>query len=571
MGLAYKQLTKEIGRNRVFAALLFLLTALTALMFFFVMFSIDGNMAALNALDALSENQMAYRDALRSNTMLAYVFLVSTVGLTAFVFVMFFYRFFRANRESIGCLKALGLKDSALRGCFVVFVAALSLIGAGLGLVGGYFLSSVLIEGNMRSYLVTGLVKGINVGSLIVGIGGTTLAFCATAFLCYYFVRGKEPGALISGAENNARFTLSLRFANGLSKIVPVKDKFPFRIALRKPLAIILMITAVMSFNVCAILGRSLNISSATVLELQTTRHNYDFDTRWFYDDPAAPLPEDAIAYIENSDKLALNGSPIDGPVIGLYSANDIFTLQNMDGEVLPLPGAGSAYLSPGLAEIHGLKIGDTLEMMVAGKAVFLVARDIAANAKSGCIYVNAEELADILALPEGAYNGALSTEIIPGGETTTRAERIDALNRNATSNNISAVINQAVGAVVGAILLFLALYLNFQDNTRDMLILHMMGYRTKQIRKLLVDVYLWIVWAAFALTLAPSILLAQSIQKSLSVSLNEYMPFGTDTVVILAIFAALTAIYLLVQSVFGLGVKRVIAKEEMSAFVYAE
>ena len=571
MRLAYKQLTKEIGRNKIFVSLLFLLTVLTSLMFYFIIFSIDGNMAALNALNTLTENQLAYKDALNSNTFLAYVFLVSTVGLTTFVFVMFFYRFFRANRKQIGCLKALGFRDSSLRGCFVSFVAVLSLIGTAVGLIGGYFLSSVLIDGNMRSYLVTGLVKGVSVLSLIVGIGGTTVAFCVTAFLCYAFVRGKEPGAMLAGTGNSVRFSLSLRLANGVSKIIPVKDKFPFRIAFRKPLAIILIITAVMSFSVCMILGRSLNISSAAVLESQTTGHNYEFDTRWFYEYQTDPLPNGVIAYLENSDKLGLNGEAIDGPVIGLYSANELFELQNANGELLPLPGAGMAYVGPGLAEIHGIQIGDTIDMMISAQPSVFTVADIAANAKTGYVYVNADELAKLLNLPEGAYNGTLSLEPIPGGETTTRTEQIDELNRNATSNNISAVINQAVGVVVGAILLFLALYLNFQDNTRDMLILHMMGYRTKQIRKLLIDVYLPVVWAAFILTLVPSILLAQSIQKSLSVSLNEYMPFGTDVIVILIVFALLSVIYWLVQSVFGLGVRRVIAKEEMSAFVYAE
>ncbi len=571
MRLAYQNLMIEIFRNKIFTALLFLLTVLTSLMFFFVMFSVDSNMAALKAMDTLTENQMSYRNALNSNMLLAYVFLATTVGLTAFVFIMFFYRFFRMNRRQIGCLKALGFRDSVLRGCFVVFVAVLSVIGAAAGMIGGYFLSSVLIDGNMRSYLVTGLVKGVSILSLIVGIGGTTLVFCITAFLCYSFVRGKEPGILIAGSQNSARYSLALRLANGLCKIIPVKDKFPFRIAFRKPLAIFLIITAVMSFNVCMILGRSLNISSAAVFRSQTIGHNYEFDTKWLFNYQNAPLPDDAIAYLENSDKLAINGVPTDGPIVGLYAVNELFRLQNTNGEALPLLGAGTAYLSPGLAEFHGIKVDDKIEVMIAGKASSFIVTDIAANAETGCLYVNAEALAAILSVPEGAYNGTLTIEPISGGETTTRVERIDELNRNATSNNISAVINQVVGAVVGAILLFLALYLNFQDNTRDMLILHMLGYHTKQIRKLMVNVYLWIVWATFILTLAPSILLAKAIQKSLSVSLNEYMPFGTDALVILTVFVLLSIIYLLVQSVFGLGLKRVIAKEEISALVYSE
>ena len=57
---------------------------------------------------------------------------------------------------------------------------------------------------------------------------------------------------------------------------------------------------------------------------------------------------------------------------------------------------------------------------------------DIAINAKSAAIYVNANELADILGVLVGAYNGVLSMERIPGGETITRAERTEELNRNA-------------------------------------------------------------------------------------------------------------------------------------------
>ena len=143
----------------------------------------------------------------------------------------------------------------------------------------------------------------------------------------------------------------------------------------------------------------------------------------------------------------------------------------------------------------------------------------------SASIYINANELSEILKIPAGSYNGALSMGEMNGGVSVTKTQRIDDLNRNAVSNNISGVINQAIGVIVGAILIFLTLYVSFQDNIRDMLILHIMGYRIKNIRSLLIDVYRPIVWTAFLFTIVPSILLARSIQKSLSVSTNDYMP----------------------------------------------
>lgn len=159
MGLVYKQLYKQMIKDKVFITLLFVLIMLTSACFFFGMFSIDGNMEVLNALDSLTQNQQLYKAALSSNTFLTYHFFASTIGLSAFVFVMFFYRFFRANKRQMGCIKTLGFKDNLLQLVFVAFTAAFSFTASLAGLFGGYFLSDLLINANSRTYLVTGLTK----------------------------------------------------------------------------------------------------------------------------------------------------------------------------------------------------------------------------------------------------------------------------------------------------------------------------------------------------------------------------------------------------------------------------
>lgn len=564
MGLVYKQLVKQIARSKIFVALLLLLTMLTSLSFFFAIFSIDGNVAMLNALPGLTENQQLYKNALNANTTLAYNFFASLTGLTAFVFVMFFYRFYRSNKSQIGCIKSLGFQDNTLCTCFIVFVAVLSMIGAILGLIGGYFLSDVLINANTRTYLVTGLVKGAGLPSLIVGLIVSTVIFCITAFLCYYFVRGKEPGVLLAGNSNHAHFSIALQAANKISGMIPIKDKFPLRIALRKPLAVLLIIVAVMSFNVCMMIGRSLNISSQTVFESQTAGHNYEYDTR-YSEYQIKPAPENVIPYLDATAKLTVGSYDIEQIMIGLYHLNEVYELQTSQGNILSVPEKGTVYINPGLHEIYGVNIGDTLIAEIAGVEQSFVVAEIAANAKSAGMYINANEMSETLGIPPGACNGVLSMEQLNDGVAVTKAQRIDDLHRNAVSNNISAIINQATGGIVGAILIFLALYVNFQDNTRDMLILHMMGYQIKNIRKLLIDIYRPIVWTAFLLTIVPGILLASSIQKSLSISTNDYMPFGTNVFVILTIFVLLTIICWLVQSMFEFGIRHIIAKEEIS------
>lgn len=570
MRLIYKQLYKQIAKGKIFLLLLLLLAALTSLSFFFVMFSIDGNMAALHALPALNENQQLYENALNANTTLAYNFLLSLTGLTGFVLVMFFYRFFRANKKQIGCIKSLGFKDSALRWCFVAFVAGLAIVGALLGLLGGYFLSSVLVNANTQTYAVTGLVKGISASSLSIGLLGPAVVFCIVAFLCYGFVRGREPGALLSGSTGQNRISAALKIADIISRIAPKNRRLSLRIALRKPLAIVLIIVAVMAFTVCMVLGRSLNISSAKVFDNQTTGHNYEYDTR-FLQYQTKEAPKEAVAYLNSPATITVGGFELERTVTGLYNLNEVFELQNAGGTLLDPPETGAVYIGPELSDIYGVSIGDALQITIAGTPYSFAVADIAANATSGTVYMSGTELAELLGTSPVAYNGVYSKEPMPGGEAVTKAQRIDDLNRNAVSNNISAIINQATGALVGAILIFLALYVNFQDNARDMLILSMMGHRIKSIRKMLVDIYRPILWVAFVVTLAPGILLARAIQHSLSISTNDYMPFGTDILVIAISFVLLNVIYWLVQALFGVGIKRTIAKEEISELVYAE
>lgn len=568
--LAYKQLAKQLMRNKVYIIFLLILTMLTSLSFYFGMFSVDGNMKTLNSLASMTENQQLYKNALISNTFLIYNFLISLTGLTAFVFVMFFYRFFRSNKKQIGCLKSLGYKDRFLRLFFVIFTAVISAIGTVSGLTGGYFLSDILINANMKTYQVSGLVKEVSPINLAVGFGTSTFVFCATAFLCYSFVSGKETGALVYGGTNHNNFSIFLKSANKISNIIPLKNKFPYRIALRKPISLLLLFTAVMSFSVCMILGNSLNISSMKVFKSQTIGHNYEYETK-FSEYQTEPLQNNVISYLDTQLTLKVNDHDIEQTIIGLYNLNELYELQNIYEDRLSIPPCGTVYINPGLKEVYGVNIGDTLKINVMGTVRELTVTDIAFNAKSSSIYINASELSDIMGIDDGAYNGILSIEKINKGFSTSKAQRTDDLNRNAVSNNVSGMINQVIGCIVGAILIFLALYINFQDNIHDAMILHLMGYKIKNIRKIFVGAYTPIAWTAFFLTLIPSILLAGSIQKSLSVSTNDYMPFGTNIIVILTVFIILNIICLIMQVMFGFGIKCTVKKEKITEMIYSE
>lgn len=540
MGLIYKQLFKQVIKDKIFLSMLLLLTMLTSLSYFFVMGSIDGNIKILKKAQYLSASRQRYKSALNSNKVLAYIFWLSLVSLSIVVLVMFFYRFFRANKKQIGCIKTLGFKNSSLQFFFIAFTAVLSGLGAILGLFGGYALSGILISANAKTYEVTGLTKSISGFSLVMGLVVSTVIFCIAALLCYGFVRNQEAGSLLAGNNIKNRVPATLKIADKISRIVPVKKRLSLRIALRKPLAVLLLLVSVMSFNVCMILGQSLNISSAKIFHAQTAGHNYEYQIQ-YQEYKTADIFNDVMTYIDSTSTITINNYEIERTVSGLYDINELYELKNINNELLTTPNAGYVYINPELSEIYGVKIGD------------------------------GEQLTEILGITAGSYNGVFSAEKLGGGTTASKEQRMEELNRNAVSNKTSAVINQVTGILVGIILIFIALHISLQDNTHDILILSMLGHHTKYIRKLLIDVYLPLLWVVFVITLAPSMMLARAIQNALSVSTNDYMPFGINPPAIIIAFGLMNLIYYGVQAAFSLRIKKIIKKGEITDLIYAE
>lgn len=81
----------------------------------------------------------------------------------------------------------------------------------------------------------------------------------------------------------------------------------------------------------------------------------------------------------------------------------------------------------------------------------------------------------------------------------------------------------------------------------------------------MLVYIYRPIVWTAFIITLIPSILTARAVQRTLSASIHDYMPFGTSVTVLLLLFLFLNVIYQLVESVFSIGIMRICKKGNLN------
>ena len=424
----------------------------------------------------------------------------------------------------------------------------------------------------MRSYAVTDLVKSIHLRTLMIGTLVPTTIFCFTTFLTYFAIKGIEVAYLLSPRTDTCTYPFVLRFAHKLAGLLPIKNKLSIRLALRKPIALLLILGAVTTFSIMFILAYSLNLSSQKIYDSQTMGYYYLFDTHFNNPHILESHPTDSMPYLTTSAVLKTSTFTLDQQVISFEDNSSLFELLDAKGNPLPVPKPNEIIIGPMLQNLYRVHLGDTLTLYINGRSQSFVVSQIAFNATLNSVYIAPSDLQSLLSLPDHTYSGIWSmTPLFNEHPVISQSQRLADLERNFVSNHTSAIINQVTGCLIGCILLFLALLLNFQDSKRDILILNLMGYPLPAIRKMLIDLYRPIIWLFYFLTLWPSIQIVKSILKSLSLQIGDYMPFQTNLFVIMGIFIALNIIYMFVQFTFNRGIKGIIKADTLYEYTSNE
>lgn len=564
IGLIYKQLSKELLKNEIFIVLLFTLTCFTSFTYFFIHFSSDANLMTLNQLSSLTENQILYQTALLSNTSLARSFLLTFTLLTGVVFAIFYYRFFNQNAKQIGILKALGFKDSILCVAFIGFTILLTLIGGLLAIGGSYFASEMLLSAHMPSYNVMQLNKNISLSTIFWGLGLPIIIFSLITLIIYLSVGKQEIGLLLSSRNEACKYPHILSFANKVSRPFPASYRPSIRLVLRKPTTLIFILIAVMTFSIMLLLSYSLNLSNSKIYHSQTLGYYYNYDVT--FDTPLLSKDTRSLGtpYLMTTGEIELPNTTLKQNMISFEAPNTLFELMDVKHHVLQPPSPNTVFISPALQELYQLEIGDAIQLKVGKTTKSFLISQIAINAQLDTVYLSSTDLEDLLKLPTGAYNGLWTTQNYFGKDfigvtTTSNIDRLIALSKGMTSNHLGVRMNQLIGIIASVILLSTALLIIFQYHTRDILILHLMGYKPTQIHTLLINIYHPTLCFFFILTLYPSIQITKNILHSLSLKIGDYLPFTVNLPILICLFVLLNIIYFLVQLTFTIGIKKLI------------
>lgn len=569
MRMILKYTLKDFLKNRSILVICSLFFTFVSFLYFFVHFSVDLNLTGLNDGGAfqkslLSNEQIRYYTALQNNQLLIRNITWTFIVIISFMLFLFVRNQLQKEQIVIGQLLAMGYEKKIIAGSYMLIIACLSVIGSFIGLMLGYYASDILLEANKQTYLVDHIVKGISLVTLVNGMISIPTIFSVMAFFSAMDIDKKEIALLIKPAEQMKSFP---GLTEKMIQLLPISDKFKFKLTMKSISAIFFILIAVITFNIMFILSVSLYFSGGKILESQKMNRQYGYDLKYDrmqYEDNAVT---DDIRYLEYDVSIDVFGRILDYKIMGVNQMNPMFQLTDDKGQLINI--GNGVVLNQELEENYGLKVGDMLSIDAKGKSFVLPITDIAENADLKTIYLQKQKLADLMEQSDLAYNGVLTNQYQKASAVETLDQKISEIERGLTSNKASALINQSIGIITGCLLFFLAILIGLNNNLKSILVFDLLGYSALEIKKILIMPYMFIINLCFLFTMPICIYAARSIQITTSIQTNDYMPFQINVAMFVYMFVILNLLCILVSTLFMRKIREIMDGEHHMEFLY--
>lgn len=568
MKLVFKQIRHNLMKKKESLIIVCLVTMISSFIYFFVQISIDGN---TKFSQGLADQRL--KVALQSNMVLARVFLIVFLFILLFLYYMFFIRFMRDESKQLGCYGMLGFQRNFLSKVYMGIYFISMMTGTTVGLLLGYGATPILLKNYEISYNLSGLKKGLGIFNFALGY---FIPLIVIGGFIYFIIRKftkKEVYDLLNYKDHKS--TGVQKISNAIAGVFSGKLAYSMRIAFRKPVSILLIIGSVFIFNILFLFSISLNQSSSLVLNSQLKGRNFSFLTQLkgiHYLEDNEDIQK-ADFQLKAAGNLIINKQKIPQEAVGVTSTDtSLFELrlseQSKSNHQLQsgLLKDGEIVIGPRIHEIYHINEGDKGILEIGGIKMPVIVSNIAENADNNVIYLNKMVLEKFLGLREGAYNAVLSNKEpnLQDGTTLTIRQIKENLEQDNVSNRLSAVICQVLAIIVGTLLLFAAILMNFEENLASIVKLTILGYRSKEINRMLISIYVPILIVGFILLVYPSVLIGEAISTSLSLETGDYMPFYTNGFIVFIGFLVVMFIYYCIKGVFSMKVRKVIKKWDL-------
>ncbi|MBN3527351.1 FtsX-like permease family protein [Paenibacillus apiarius] len=490
-----------------------------------------------------------------SNSGMSTIFLITLTLLCTGVFLIFLNRRLRLQQKAWGCLIAMGYPRARLINVYVLNNVLLCVIGVVLGLVAAYFAADLLIQQFQSQFVLPSFPKALGIDSLLMGVLAIVICFNAAAYWMLYRFMNDDAVTMLLARQKNEHVNFLTRWVSRLTVGLPFIQRVKLQMSARSIKMIVLLGITVCLSSILFIMGISLNQSSTNAVERRLNGIHYQYDLRYAEAGLAQRNEQRNDYYLLKDKRLFWNGSSgkREGAKVNVLAFDGDgkwLALADRNGKEINSKLKEGAIVHSSKAELFGLQAGASVQVLIGDKVITIPIAAFCSNGDPAAIYMDKSQLANALGISPDIYNGTFANSSEPdpqlGGSfklITTESMRKE-MTEQASSSQLSAVLNQMLGCVIAVIMIWLITLITVEENKRNMALLHMLGYTQREIGSMLLNVYTVIVVVAYILFTPLALFVVNYILKMVSLSTNDFIPLVYTSYTFTLVLAIILIIY---------------------------
>ncbi|MCK9217696.1 MAG: ABC transporter permease [Firmicutes bacterium] len=356
----------------------------------------------------------------------------------------------------------------------------------------------------------------------------------------------KSPAELMKGDIQKAKVNVLERTLK--LDYLSFNNKFKVREQLRSIPRLIFLLFGVMAASFMMLIGFTINNSMTTVFSSEAnTSFNYSWEYSFKEAKQGTPvsgtIPFNAIrSHPEGRESIEfyLTGISTDAPYV--------YDLVDGKGNELSKEQVNISYL---LAKRLNLSIGDRITVVnkLDGKSYYLVIDGIAQTYAGQFIYMPLSDFNELIGMPTDSYKGVFSKATIEYSPEELSGIKdlknmVNSMDELMMPMMMVVVSLTIIASIIGVIIIYLVTSLTIEESRGSISLLKVFGYRSKEIKRLILSGSSPFVIAGFILGIPVMLISATALYRYLGEMINLALPMILNPLHAVISFTLLYAVY---------------------------
>lgn len=480
---------------------------------------------------------------LSSNQLLSMTFTGLLLLMSLVVIVLIMKKRINAERVQIGILKAIGYSRCQIASSYVSYPLLATIIGSFIGFFVGIGVAAIMANTYMTNYIVPLIQFYFTKDLILGGIVYPILIIGGASLIILLILLRDEPLKLMKEESHLSISSFSKWLMKGL-KPFNFETRFKYSLAFRNIGKILSLFSVVLIASIFLVFASIAFKSVENIVDKAFKDVNYSYQIKYnkLIDEP---LNNFETPFLEYTAQPLIDEKSTVFCLYGIEPHNFINPLYDADGIEITSLATDGLIINQFIATAYSLSVGDELTLQIKGKNLSFPIVGVVDHYNGPMVYTSIKSLGQKLGIEATSYNGKWSNERPASDKSISYVFSIDDLEKNIEVGmemiRISLMMMVVIAAILGSMMMILITMFIIDENQKQISILKVMGYREKEISKMVLTIYFPFVIMAYLLSIPITKALVGYIMTLIASELPMAIP--TDFTFIQAFIGILTVL----------------------------